>query len=64
MRERHSIDRYVFLGDLVGYGADPGFVVDTVKDLATRGAIALLGNHELGGDRHARADERRRDGGR
>jgi diadenosine tetraphosphatase ApaH/serine/threonine PP2A family protein phosphatase len=43
---RHSIDRYVFLGDLVGYGADPGFVVDTVKDLATRGAIALLGNHD------------------
>ena len=44
---RHPIDRYVFLGDLVGYGADPGFVVDTVKDLATRGAIALLGNHDL-----------------
>ena len=44
--ERHPIDRYVFLGDLVGYGADPGFVVDTVKELATRGAIALLGNHD------------------
>ena len=29
----HSINRYVFLGDLVGYGADPGFVVDTVKSL-------------------------------
>jgi diadenosine tetraphosphatase ApaH/serine/threonine PP2A family protein phosphatase len=43
---RHPIDRYVFLGDLVGYGADPGFVVDTVKDLAARGAIALLGNHD------------------
>ena len=44
--ERHPIDRYVFLGDLVGYGADPSFVVDTVKELATRGAIALLGNHD------------------
>jgi diadenosine tetraphosphatase ApaH/serine/threonine PP2A family protein phosphatase len=43
---RRSIDRYVFLGDLVGYGADPGFVVDTVTDLATHGAIALLGNHD------------------
>ena len=43
---RHPIDRYVFLGDLSGYGADPGFVVDTVKDLVARGAIALLGNHD------------------
>jgi diadenosine tetraphosphatase ApaH/serine/threonine PP2A family protein phosphatase len=43
---RHPIDRYVFLGDLVGYGADPGFVVDTIKDFAARGAIALLGNHD------------------
>jgi len=44
--ERYPIDRYVFLGDLVGYGADPGFVVDTVKDFAARGAITLLGNHD------------------
>jgi diadenosine tetraphosphatase ApaH/serine/threonine PP2A family protein phosphatase len=43
---RHPIDRYVFLGDYVGYGADPGFVVDTVKDYAARGAITLLGNHD------------------
>jgi len=42
----HPIDRYVFLGDLVGYGADPGFVIDTVQDFASRGAIALLGNHD------------------
>jgi diadenosine tetraphosphatase ApaH/serine/threonine PP2A family protein phosphatase len=38
--------RYVFLGDYVGYGADPGFVVDTVSGFAARGAIALLGNHD------------------
>src|SRR5436305_11362330 len=43
---RHPIDRYVFLGDYVGYGADPGFVVDMVKDHAARGAITLLGNHD------------------
>ena len=43
---RRPIDRTVFLGDYVGYGADPGFVVDTVKDYAARGAIALLGNHD------------------
>jgi diadenosine tetraphosphatase ApaH/serine/threonine PP2A family protein phosphatase len=40
------VDRYVFLGDVVGYGADPGFVVDTVKEFAARGAIVLLGNHD------------------
>ena len=44
--KRHPIDRYVFLGDFVGYGADPGFVVDTVKDFAARGAVVLLGNHD------------------
>jgi diadenosine tetraphosphatase ApaH/serine/threonine PP2A family protein phosphatase len=43
---RQPIDRYVFLGDYVGYGADPGFVVDTVQEYATRGAITLLGNHD------------------
>ena len=41
-----NVGRYVFLGDLVGYGADPGFVVDTVKDFVARGAIALIGNHD------------------
>lgn len=43
---RRAIDRFVFLGDYVGYGADPGFVVDTVHDLVARGAVALLGNHD------------------
>jgi len=40
------IDRFVFLGDYVGYGADPVFVVDTVRDFVARGAIALRGNHD------------------
>lgn len=39
-------DRYAFLGDLVGYGADPGWVVDTVHGLARHGAIAVVGNHD------------------
>ncbi|MGB9366154.1 MAG: metallophosphoesterase family protein [Xanthobacteraceae bacterium] len=43
---RRPIDRHVFLGDLVGYGADPGFVVDTVKGFAERGAVVLIGNHD------------------
>src|ERR1700693_5027204 len=44
--EQNDIDRYVFLGDFVGYGADPGWVIDTVATLVGRGAIALLGNHD------------------
>ena len=43
---RRRIDRFIFLGDHVGYGADPGFVVDTVGDFVARGATALIGNHD------------------
>jgi len=35
-----------FLGDLVGYGAQPADVVDCVMALAGQGAIVLRGNHE------------------
>jgi diadenosine tetraphosphatase ApaH/serine/threonine PP2A family protein phosphatase len=40
--------RYAFLGDYVGYGADPGWVVDTVMDFVAQGAIAVGGNHDSG----------------
>jgi diadenosine tetraphosphatase ApaH/serine/threonine PP2A family protein phosphatase len=43
---QNGIGRYVFLGDFVGYGADPGWVVDTVMAQVARGAIAILGNHD------------------
>src|ERR1700722_10056678 len=43
---QNGIDRYVFLGDYAGYGADPGWVIDTVIDHVARGAIAILGNHD------------------
>jgi diadenosine tetraphosphatase ApaH/serine/threonine PP2A family protein phosphatase len=43
---RRNADRYVFLGDLVGYGADPGWVVDRVTEFTGRGAVAILGNHD------------------
>jgi diadenosine tetraphosphatase ApaH/serine/threonine PP2A family protein phosphatase len=39
-------DRLAFLGDYVGYGADPAWVVDTVMELVTGGAIAVMGNHD------------------
>lgn len=43
---RNRIDRYVFLGDYVGYGADPVFAVETVMAHVARGAVAVLGNHD------------------
>jgi diadenosine tetraphosphatase ApaH/serine/threonine PP2A family protein phosphatase len=43
---RAGIARFIFLGDYVGYGADPGFVVDTVMREVKTGAVALLGNHD------------------
>lgn len=44
--ERQGFDRLVFLGDLVGYGADPVYVVDRVVDEIAKGALALRGNHD------------------
>jgi diadenosine tetraphosphatase ApaH/serine/threonine PP2A family protein phosphatase len=38
--------RFVLLGDYVGYGADPDWTVTTVMDLIDRGAVAVLGNHD------------------
>ena len=42
----NGITRFIFLGDYVGYGADPGFAVDTVLREVENGATALLGNHD------------------
>ena len=39
-------DRYAFLGDFVGYGADPGRVVEIVAGYAANGARVLKGNHD------------------
>jgi diadenosine tetraphosphatase ApaH/serine/threonine PP2A family protein phosphatase len=44
--ERAHAERYAFLGDLVGYGADPGWVVDTVRSFVGQGAFAVQGNHD------------------
>ena len=43
---RAGIGRFIFLGDYVGYGADPAFAVDTVMREVEAGAVALLGNHD------------------
>ena len=44
---RQRVDRFVILGDLVGYGADPVYVLDKVMELHEKhDAIVLLGNHD------------------
>jgi diadenosine tetraphosphatase ApaH/serine/threonine PP2A family protein phosphatase len=44
--DRAGATRFVFLGDYVGYGADPAWVLRTVMARMADGAIALLGNHD------------------
>lgn len=46
--------RHAFLGDLIGYGADPGAVVDIVADHVSRGAVVVKGNHEQAMENRAR----------
>ena len=38
--------RFAFLGDLVGYGADPVAVLELIERHAKDGAIVVLGNHD------------------
>lgn len=44
--------QFVLLGDYVGYGADPEWVVDAVRELVGLGAIALIGNHDRAVSHH------------
>jgi len=44
--EASGAQRYMFLGDYVGYGADPGWTVDKVMTYVEAGAKAVLGNHD------------------
>lgn len=43
---RAGARRFALLGDFVGYGADPAWVVDTIRSLVAEGAVAVLGNHD------------------
>ena len=43
---RRGVERFVLLGDYVGYGADPEWVVATVEELVSNGAAAIYGNHD------------------
>jgi diadenosine tetraphosphatase ApaH/serine/threonine PP2A family protein phosphatase len=45
-------ERFVFLGDLVGYGADPLACLDLIRGELSRSGLAVRGNHDeaaLGG---------------
>ncbi len=60
---REGAQAYALLGDFVGYGADPAWVVDRVRALVAAGAAAVQGNHDLatvqGGTQGMRDEPRR-----
>ena len=43
---RSGIGRFIFMGDYVGYGADPAFAIDAIMREVEHGAVALAGNHD------------------
>lgn len=43
---QRGIDRIAVLGDIVGYGPDPQWCIETVEDLVAGGAWCLRGNHD------------------
>ena len=49
---REGAEQFAFLGDLVGYGADPLACLEIIAGLVADGALAVRGNHDdacLGG---------------
>lgn len=42
--QNQQIDRYICLGDLIGYGANPNECIDLVRSLPN--VIVILGNHD------------------
>ena len=44
--EARAAAQYAFVGDLVGYGADPAWVVDCVRERVGDGALVVRGNHD------------------
>ncbi|HOX54504.1 MAG: metallophosphoesterase family protein [Candidatus Omnitrophica bacterium] len=41
--KKENIDRYLCVGDIVGYGVDPGGCIDKIKQLD---ALTIAGNHD------------------
>jgi diadenosine tetraphosphatase ApaH/serine/threonine PP2A family protein phosphatase len=44
--EEQGAEEVAFLGDLVGYGADPAAVLDRVRTRVAAGAVVVRGNHD------------------
>jgi len=44
---RLGAQTFAYLGDLVGYGAEPAYVVDRVAEDFARGGFGVTGNHDL-----------------
>lgn len=57
-----GVERHVFLGDFVGYGADPEWVVAVAMEHVANGAAAIAGNHDraIGIERGGMNDTARR----
>ncbi len=56
--KRQGVGHHTFLGDLVGYGADPAWVVECVRGHVERGATAVMGNHDAAVAHQARREMR------
>lgn len=60
--QAQGAEQHAFVGDFVGYGADPAWVLDTVRTMVQQGALAVQGNHDLavaqGASPYMRADAR------
>lgn len=44
--QQQGAARYIVLGDIVGYGADPAWCTQRTMELAGHGAIVVRGNHD------------------
>jgi diadenosine tetraphosphatase ApaH/serine/threonine PP2A family protein phosphatase len=44
--QERGAERFIFLGDYVGYGGDPEATTETVMAMVERGAVAVRGNHD------------------
>jgi predicted phosphodiesterase len=44
---QQGADQLAFLGDMVGYGANPAEVLQRIRQACAEGAIALRGNHDV-----------------
>lgn len=41
-----GVQSHALLGDYLGYGGDPAWVLDQVMQLVKQGAVAVMGNHD------------------